>query len=56
MKKLSQVNSTRYRSGTALHTLATYVWDEGRIPSLPLTITQVERRDVDLAARWEETV
>jgi DNA-binding response OmpR family regulator len=40
----------------AEHTLATYVWDEGRIPSLPLTITQVERRDVDLAARWEETV
>lgn len=40
----------------AEHTLATYVWDEGRIPPLPLTITQVERRDVDLAARWEETV
>jgi CheY-like chemotaxis protein len=40
----------------AEHTLATYVWDEGRIPSLPLIITQVERRDVDLAARWEETV
>ena len=40
----------------AEHTLATYVWDEGRIPSLPLVITQVERRDVDLAARWEETV
>jgi DNA-binding response OmpR family regulator len=40
----------------AEHTLATYVWDEGRIPSLPLTITQVERRDVDLAARWEEAV
>src|SRR5215510_4280100 len=40
----------------AEHALATYVWDEGRIPSLPLTITQVERRDVDLAARWEETV
>lgn len=40
----------------AEHTLATYVWDEGCIPSLPLIITQVERRDVDLAARWEETV
>jgi hypothetical protein len=38
------------------HTLATHVWDEGRIPSLPLIITQVERRDVDLAARWDETV
>jgi DNA-binding response OmpR family regulator len=40
----------------AEHTLATYVWDEGRIPSQPLSITQVERRDVDLAARWQETV
>jgi DNA-binding response OmpR family regulator len=40
----------------AEHTLATYVWDEGRIPSLPIIITQVERRDVDLAARWQETV
>jgi DNA-binding response OmpR family regulator len=40
----------------AEHTLATYVWDEGRIPSLPLTIAQVERRDVDLAAHWEETL
>jgi DNA-binding response OmpR family regulator len=40
----------------AEHTLATYVWDEGRIPSQPLTITQVERRDMDLAARWEEAV
>ena len=43
---------TRY----AEHTLATYVWDAGRIPSAPLTITQVERRDVDLAARWDETM
>jgi DNA-binding response OmpR family regulator len=40
----------------AEHTLAMYVWDEGRIPSLPLTVTQIERRDVDLAARWKETV
>lgn len=40
----------------AEHILATYVWNEGRIPSMPLLITQVERRDVDLAARWEETV
>ena len=49
------LSSSFWRS-YAEHTLATYVWDEGRIPSLPLTITQVERRDVDLAARWEETV
>ena len=40
----------------AEHTLATYVWDEGQIPSVPLTITQVDRRGVDLAARWEQTV
>jgi len=32
------------------------VWDEKRIPSLPLTITQVDRGGIDLAARWEETV
>ena len=40
----------------AEHTLATCLWDEGRIPLLPLTITQVDRRGIDLAARWEETV
>ena len=40
----------------AEHTLATYVWDEGQIPSVPLTITQVDRRGVDLASRWEQTV
>ena len=40
----------------AEHTLATYVWDEGRLPSVPLTIAQVDRRGIDLAARWEETV
>jgi len=40
----------------AEHTLASYVWDEKRIPSLPLTITQVDRGGIDLAARWEETV
>jgi hypothetical protein len=40
----------------AEHILAAYVWDKGRIPSMPLIITQVERRDVDLAARWEETM
>jgi DNA-binding response OmpR family regulator len=40
----------------AEHALVAYVWDEGRIPPVPLTITQVDRRGVDLAARWEETV
>ena len=40
----------------AEHILATYVWNEGRIPSMPLIITPIDRRDVDLAARWEETV
>lgn len=34
--------------------LATYLWDEGRIPSERLMITQVELKDVDVAARWEE--
>jgi len=47
--------SSSFWQSYAEHTLATYVWDEGRIPSAPLTITQVERRDVDLAARWDET-
>jgi chemotaxis response regulator CheB len=40
----------------AERTLATYLWDEGRIPSSGLTITQVELKDVDIAARWEETL
>jgi CheY-like chemotaxis protein len=48
--------SSSFWQSYAEHTLATYVWDEGRLPSLPLTITQVERREVDLAARWDETV
>ncbi len=34
--------------------LAAYLWDEGRIPSARLTITQVSRLDLDIAARWEE--
>jgi len=40
----------------AERTLATYLWDEGRIPASGLTITQVEPKDVDIAARWEETL
>jgi DNA-binding response OmpR family regulator len=40
----------------AERTLATYLWDEGRIPSSGLTITQIELKDVDIAARWEETL
>jgi DNA-binding response OmpR family regulator len=38
----------------AERTLATYLWDEGRIPSERLTVTQVNRNDFDVAARWEE--
>ena len=40
----------------AERTLATYLWDEGRIPSSGLTITQIELKDVDIATRWEETL
>ena len=36
--------------------LATYLWDEGRIPSSKLTITRVELTDVHIAARWEESL
>jgi DNA-binding response OmpR family regulator len=35
--------------------LATYLWDEGRIPSASLTVTQLALKDVDVAAHWEET-
>jgi len=40
----------------AEHRLATYLWDEGRIPSSGLTITRVELQDVHVAARWEESL
>jgi DNA-binding response OmpR family regulator len=40
----------------AERTLATHLWDEGRIPSSGLTITQVERKDIDIAARWQESL
>jgi len=36
--------------------LATYLWDEGRIPSSRLTITRVDLKDVNVAARWEESL
>ena len=38
----------------AEHRLATYVWDEGRIPSPGLTINRVELKDVNVAMRWIE--
>jgi DNA-binding response OmpR family regulator len=38
----------------AERTLATYLWNEGRIPSARLTVTEVNRYDLDIAARWEE--
>jgi len=40
----------------AEHRLATYLWDEGRIPSSRLTITRVDLKDVNVAARWEESL
>jgi DNA-binding response OmpR family regulator len=36
--------------------LATYLWDEGRIPSSRLTITRVDLQDVNVAAHWEESL
>jgi DNA-binding response OmpR family regulator len=38
------------------HRLATYLWDEGRIPSPGLTIARVELKDVNVAVRWEESL
>jgi hypothetical protein len=38
----------------AERTLAAYLWHEGRIPSARLTVTEVNRYDLDIAARWEE--
>jgi DNA-binding response OmpR family regulator len=38
----------------AERTLATYLWNEGRIPSARLTVTEVNRHDLDIAACWEE--
>ena len=38
----------------AERTLATYLWNEGRMPSARLTVTEVNRYDLDIAARWEE--
>jgi DNA-binding response OmpR family regulator len=39
----------------AERTLSTYLWNEGRIPSARLTVTEVNRYDLDIAARWEES-
>ena len=38
----------------AERTLAAYLWNEGRTPSARLTVTEVNRYDLDIAARWEE--
>jgi DNA-binding response OmpR family regulator len=40
----------------AEHRLATYLWDEGRIPSSKLIITRVDFKDVHVAARWAESL
>lgn len=38
----------------AERTLGGYLWDAGKIPSHRLTVTDVNRNDFDIAARWEE--
>jgi DNA-binding response OmpR family regulator len=38
----------------AERTLAAYLWSEGRLPSGRLTVIEVNRYDLDIAARWEE--
>jgi DNA-binding response OmpR family regulator len=39
----------------AERSLATYLWHEGRVPSARLAVTEVNRYDLDIAARWEES-
>lgn len=48
--------TSSFWAGYAERSLATYLWDEGRIPSSGLTITRVELKDVNVAARWEESL
>jgi DNA-binding response OmpR family regulator len=36
--------------------LVAYLWDQGRIPSERLTVVQVDRNDLEIAARWEDTM
>lgn len=46
--------ASSFWSMCAERALGMYLWDEGRIPSIRLTINQVSRNDLDIAARWEE--
>jgi DNA-binding response OmpR family regulator len=36
--------------------LVAYLWDQGRMPPERLTVVQVDRNDLEIAARWEETL
>jgi DNA-binding response OmpR family regulator len=38
----------------AERTLAAYLWNEGKLPSTRLAVTEVHPYDLDIAARWEE--
>ena len=39
----------------AERSLATYLWNEGRLPSIRLAVTEVNWYYLDIAARWEES-
>ena len=54
MSRRSFPLTSSFWANYAEHRLATYVWDEGRIPSPGLTISRVELKDVNVALRWQE--
>ena len=54
MSRRSFPLTSSFWANYAEHRLATYVWDEGRIPSPGLTINRVELKDVNVAMRWKE--
>ena len=40
----------------AERTLASYLWDQGQIPTETLVIAQVSRYDLDIAERWDQAL
>ena len=56
MSRRSFPLTSSFWANYAEHRLATYVWDEGRIPSPGLTISRVELKDVNVAMRWKESL
>lgn len=36
--------------------LVAYLWDKGQIPPEGLAVIQIDRNDLDIAARWEDTL